>query len=380
MSQSLTAKIGETFAYLKSIHNYRYRETHDFVSGARVVIQGQEFINFSSNDYLGLASHPKIIQAAKQGLDKYGVGSTASSLICGYSQAHEQLEEILVEMTGQEAVLLFSSGYMANMACLSTLVTEKDSIFMDKLNHASLIDAGLISKAKLRRFPHLEYSVLARWLENDSNNVFIVSDALFSMDGDQAKLKELNELKLKHDAILMLDDAHGFGVFGNRGQGLVNQHADLLTATFGKAVGTSGAFVAASKAFIEYIIQAGRNYIYTTAISPAIACATIEALTLIQNETEHRENLEKNITYFKNSCEESEITISESNTQIQSLIIGEAEKSLLLSQKLKDKGLYVKAIRPPTVPENTSRLRISLSAAHTYDDINKLVSALKQSV
>lgn len=379
MSQSLRADIGETFAYLKSVHNYRQREVNQSVSGSRIQIEGQEYINFSSNDYLGLANHPKIIEAAKQALDKYGIGSTASSLVCGYSQAHKELEETLAEMTGRETVLLFSSGYMANMACLNTLATDKDSIYMDKLNHASLIDAARISQARLRRFPHLNTTVLSSWLEKDSNRKFIVSDALFSMDGDKADINILSKLKQKHGAVLMIDDAHGFGVFGDNGKGLVDdREVDLLTATFGKAVGTSGAFVAGDKEIIEYIIQAGRNYIYTTAIPPAIAVATIASLKLIKNESERREKLKENIAHFKKLGDEVGLELSDSETQIQCLIVGEAEKALMLSEKLKDKKIYVKAIRPPTVPENTSRLRISLSAAHSHNDIDQLTNALKE--
>ena len=348
-----------------------------------MLIDGRKVISFCSNDYLGLANHPAIKRAFIKGIEQYGVGSGAAHLINGHSRAHHQLEQALAEFTGYPRALLFSTGYMANIGVAQALLGRSDTVFEDRLNHASLIDGGLISGARLMRYQHKHYSELADKLAtHNSGEKLVMSDAVFSMDGDIADVKTLDDVCKYHDAWLMLDDAHGFGVLGEHGAGILSHsHIDpdevpIYMATLGKAVGTAGAFVAGSEDLIETLIQQARTYIYTTAQPPAIAAATLESLRIIKNEPEHRVQLHSNVAYFKNCAQQTGLALSESETAIQPIIIGDTEKTVEISQQLFEQGIQVTAIRPPTVPQGTARLRITLSAAHTHAHINQLVSAL----
>lgn len=350
-----------------------------------MVIDGRKLINFCSNDYLGLANHPEVRAACIRGIERYGVGSGAAHLINGHSRAHHDLEEALAEFTGYPRALLFSTGYMANLGIAQALLSRGDCVFEDRLNHASLIDAGLLSGARLMRYAHNDISDLdAKLATRKQGEKLVMSDGVFSMDGDIANLVELARCCQQHDAWLMIDDAHGFGVLGNNGKGALQycsvdtSEVPIYMATLGKALGTAGAFVAGSEDMIETLIQGARTYVYTTAQAPALAVATLESLRIMAQEPEHRERLQHNIDYFKRCAAQAGLSITNSDTAIQPLIIGDVDNTLRISQQLLDKGLQVSAIRPPTVPEGTARLRITLSAGHTQAHINQLVSALEQ--
>ena len=363
---------------------YRQRRTLDSAQSVRVVVNGKSCLSFCSNDYLGLANHPKLIEAFTQGAEQYGVGSGASHLVSGHSRVHQQLEEELAAFTGRERALVFSSGYMANLGIVTALVGKKDSVFEDKLNHASLIDAGLLSGARFQRYLHNDVASLDKHLDKiDSGNKLIVTDGVFSMDGDLAPLPELAALASKHDAWLMVDDAHGFGVLGKQGGGCAEQFAlsqqqlPILMATFGKALGTYGAFVAGSDALIDNLIQFSRSYIYTTALPPAIAAATRMSLKLLQEDSWRRDHLQQNILYFRSSAQALDLPLMASQTAIQPIVLGDNQRVLRVSQQLEVLGFLVGAIRPPTVPEGTARLRITLCADHSRNEIDQLLGALQ---
>ena len=371
----------------KQQHRYRHRRINQGPQQIEMQIDGKNIISFCSNDYLGLANHPLIKQAMIDGVKHYGVGSGSAHLINGHSQAHHQLEEELADFTGYPRALLFSTGYMANLGLCQALLNKNDSVFEDRLNHASLIDGGLISGARFQRYRHNDVSDLQQKLSKVSDKAgenLVLSDGVFSMDGDIAKLPELSSLCKKTDSWLMVDDAHGFGTLGKTGRGCL-QHFDLNSeevpiymATLGKAIGTAGAFIAGSEALIETLIQQARTYVYTTAMPAAIAEATRCSLKIIQSDNEQLHKLNRNIAYFKECCKQNEINIEASQTAIQPLLIGEDEKTIRISQQLFEQGLLVTAIRPPTVAKGTSRLRITLSANHHKKHIEQLIDTLKK--
>ncbi len=375
----------------KSENLYRSRKTLSSPQATEINVDGKVLTNFCSNDYLGLANHPDVIDACKKGIDLYGVGSGASHLVVGHSHAHHALEEELAEFTGRSRALLFSSGYMANVGTLTAIMTKKDNVFEDKLNHASLLDGGLFSGAKFKRYPHLDIARLSELLRQkpEVGNSFVISDGVFSMDGDCAKLPRLIDLTKSTQAQLILDDAHGFGVLGRKGGGLVEYYQNcgyyineenlpILIGTLGKAFGTQGAFVAGSEELIETLIQYCRPYIYTTAIAPALAEATRCSLQLVQEETWRREYLASLIKTFRESCQQLGYSLTESFTPIQGIILGDAGTSLKASKFLEEQGLFVSAIRPPTVPSGTSRLRITLSATHTEEQLQRLLDGFEK--
>ena len=353
-----------------------------------MIIDDRKVISFCSNDYLGLANHPQVKQAMVEAIGHYGVGSGAAHLVNGHSDAHHQLEEELADFCGYPRAILFSTGYMANLGLCQALIDRNDHVFEDRLNHASLIDGGLISGARLQRYLHNDVpslqKKLARLSGNDTEKL-VLTDGVFSMDGDIARLPELSALCRESDSWLMVDDAHGFGTLGETGKGclqyfsLTADDVPVYMATLGKAMGTAGAFIAGSEELIETIIQQARTYIYTTAMPAAIAEATRCSLNIIQKEPQHLQNLNDNIAYFKTCCSGAGLDIENSQTAIQPLLIGDDQKAINLSQTLFEKGFLVTAIRPPTVPEGTSRLRITLSASHTREHIERLVDALCQS-
>jgi len=369
---------------------YRHRRIIQSAQGRHTLIDGQRVLSFCSNDYLGLAAHPDIKQAGIDALDRYGSGSGSAHLVNGHSQLHHDCELMLAEFTGRDRALLFSTGYMANLAPGSALVGRNDSIFQDKLNHASLIDAAQLSAARLQRYQHNDLTQLNRLLEQSRTRKpqarrLIMADAVFSMDGDQADARGLAAIAQNTQSWLMLDDAHGFGVLGETGAGLCEQHnlgqqeVPILMATLGKAVGVSGAFIAGSEALIETLIQSARSYIYTTAFSPFIAAAVMRSIQIIRQQGWRREKLFELIDYFKQQVEARlECALMTSETPIQPIIIGDNHRALALSEQLFAEGLHVTAIRPPTVPRGTSRLRITLSAAHEKQDIDQLVGTLSR--
>ena len=369
---------------IKKQQLYRARQVIDGPQGARVTIDGQSYDNFSSNDYLGLANHPKIVTAFKGAVDDYGVGSGSAHLICGHSHEHHALEEELAAFTGRERALVFSTGYMANLGAIAALVSKGDEVLQDKLNHASLIDGGLMSGAKFRRYPHANLARLQQLLEQSSAaKKLIVSDGVFSMDGDQADIQTLAAVAEQSASMLMIDDAHGLGVLGETGagvlqqQGLNQQQVPILMATFGKSLGTAGAFIAGSNDLIEILIQRARSYIYSTAMPAAIMAATRVSLQLCQKDNWRREKLAALIAQFRRGAEQLGLTLMPSDTPIQPVILGSNQAVMQASENLKENNILVGAIRHPTVPKNTERLRITLSASHTEAQVERLLLVLE---
>ena len=372
-------------------HLYRKPRISESAQHPLMQIDGEKYLTFCSNDYLGLANHPDLINAFKQAADKYGVGSGSAHLINGHSIEHQKLEEELAVFTGRDRALLFSTGYMANLGTVNALLDRGDYLFADRLNHASLIDAGLLSKAKMKRYTHADVEALEKLYKNVSStqqadsftNSMILTDGVFSMDGDEAPLEDLATVAKKYQAWLMADDAHGFGILGKTGVGQLQQDnlsqddVPVLMATLGKAVGTAGAFVAGSEDLIEYLTQTARTFIFTTAMPPSIAAATRASLKGIAEESWRREKLNALINQFKQGAEQLGIELMPSNTAIQPILLGSTERSLKLSKALSDQGILVSAIRPPTVPEGQSRLRVTFSASHTDKQVEQLLTALE---
>ncbi len=365
---------------------YRSRRLIRSPQDIRITINGKKVLNFCSNDYLGLANHSELIATFQQAVNQYGVGSGSAHLICGHSTAHHALEEELATFTGRERALLFSTGYMANIGVLSALLGRGDGVFEDKLNHASLLDGGLLSGANFKRYLHKDINSLQqKFQRSKALKKIIVTDGVFSMDGDLAPLTELAMIAKQNEAALMVDDAHGFGVLGQTGGGLVEQLAltqndvPILMGTFGKAFGTAGAFVAGSEVLIETLIQKARSYVYTTAMPAAIAAATSASLKLLINESWRREKLQTLITQFKQGAKQLGLTLMASNSAIQPILIGDSQQAVAISQRLLKLGVLATAIRPPTVPKNKARLRITFSANHQPKDVTTLLNALEKS-
>ena len=329
-------------------------------------------VNFCANDYLGLKNHPQVIQAFKQGVDKYGVGSGASHLVSGHCQVHEELQEALADYTGQQQTLLFSTGYMANLGVFSGLKDELDWVLQDRLNHASMIDANHLIGLPLQRYLHNDIGSLEKKITKQSGAGIIATDGVFSMDGNRANITKISQIAKQSNALLYQDDAHGFGVFAPN----IPKHS-IYMATLGKALGTMGAFVAGDADLIDFLMQKSRTYIYTTAIAPALCAATLKSLALLQ-QGEQQQKLLNNISFFKQFAAALDLPIQKSNSAIQPLIIGNNEATMALSQKLLDAGFYVGAIRPPTVPKNTARLRITLNAEHSQSQIEQLLVQIKK--
>jgi 8-amino-7-oxononanoate synthase len=343
---------------------------------------GRELLAFCSNDYLGLAQHPQVSAALQRGAAEYGVGSGAAHLINGHSPAHQALEEELAAYLGRPRVLLFSTGYMANLAVISSLLGRGDWLLQDRLNHASLLDGAQLSRARLKRYAHADLADLQRRLgEIGSGELMLASDGVFSMDGDLAPLPQLQQLCQQHQAWLLLDDAHGFGVLGSgRGTpvhfGLALEDNLIQMVTLGKALGTFGAAVAGSEELIESLIQQARPYIFTTATPPALAEASRAALRLLAAEEWRREHLQRLIRRFRQGAHQLGLPLLDSPTPIQPLLLGSEERALSWSQALEQAGILVTAIRPPTVPPGSARLRITLSAAHSPEQVDRLLDAL----
>jgi 8-amino-7-oxononanoate synthase len=361
---------------------WRKRRVLETPQGARVKVDGREYIAFCSNDYLGLAAHPQLIEAAREGAARHGVGAGASHLIAGHSTAHRELEHRLAAFVGLPRALLFSAGYLANIGVVTALIGRGDAVFADRLNHASLNDAALLSRAEFKRYPHLDLAALARLLSaSAARRKLIVTDAVFSMDGDIAPVPALLSLAERHAAWLLLDDAHGFGVMGPQGRGTLAHFGAasprvVYMATLGKAAGVSGAFVAGEAIAIEAFVQRARSYIYTTATPPLLSVALMKSLDLIRDEEWRRERLQQLIALLRQRLKPGRWRLAPSSTAIQPLVIGDNEEAVAVSERLARDGLLVPAIRPPTVPQGTARLRISLSAAHTLQDVERLAASL----
>ncbi|MEO1767011.1 8-amino-7-oxononanoate synthase [Thiobacter aerophilum] len=368
---------------LKAQGLLRERRILESAQGAHVRVDGRDYLAFCSNDYLGLASHPALIDATCRGAAQYGVGAGASHLIVGHSEAHHKLEGALAQFLGLPKALLFSTGYMANLGIVSALAARNDVVLADKLNHASLNDAALLCRAQFLRYTHLDLKQLERALAAArGRRKLVVTDAVFSMDGDIAPVPELLALCERYDAWLILDDAHGFGVLGEAGRGVL-EHFGLsdpriiYMATLGKAAGVFGAFVAGAEPLIEALIQRARTYIYTTAFPPLLATALLASLHLFSEEGWRRGRLRELIAYFKTHLGTARWRLLPSDTPIQPLVVGDNETAVRLAEALRARGILVPAIRPPTVPKGQARLRISLSAAHSKEDVRRLCEALK---
>jgi len=398
----------------------RQRRTLDSPQSPHIVVDGKPYLSFCSNDYLGLANHPQLITALQQGAAQYGVGAGAAHLVSGHSALHHRLEQKLAAFVNKPAALLFSTGYMANLGAVQALVGKGDTVFADKLNHASLNDAMLLSRAGVKRYRHNDMAQLAALLEQtQAGRKLVITDAVFSMDGDLAPLPELLALCEQHDAWLLVDDAHGFGVLGEQGRGSLfnfkspptpllqrggrlsetvstasavaippplqrgvggdlNSPRIIYMATLGKAAGVFGAFVAAEQVVIDTLINHARSYVYTTATPPALASAVLESLLLIGQGDALREYLRKLIAQLRSGLAGLPWKLMPSDTAIQPLLIGDNQAALALSEGLRERGIRVAAIRPPTVPQGTARLRITLSAAHSAADVTCLIEALHE--
>ncbi len=380
---NIDAALQQALTERRAADLYRQRRTVTSPQQTQLTVNGKQLLSFCSNDYLGLANHPQVKAAFQRSVDQYGVGSGASHLVNGHSAEHHALEEELATFTGRPRALLYSTGYMANIGTVNALLGRNDAVFEDKLNHASLLDAGLLSGAQFQRFKHNDVDHLeARLQKSEAPRKLIVVDGVFSMDGDTAPLPQLAQLADAHNAWLMVDDAHGFGCLGANGGGcaeyfgLTPDQLPILVGTLGKAFGTFGAFVAGSEALIETLIQFSRTYVYTTALPPAVAAATRASLKLLQEESWRRTHLQALITQFRQGAADIGLTLMDSLSPIQPVMLGSQAKALAVSQALEDRGFWVSAIRPPTVPAGTARLRVTLSAEHSSEQVAALLQAM----
>ncbi len=376
--------LASRLAERRAAHLYRHRPLLETPQQPEVTVDGEPLLAFCSNDYLGLASHPEVIRAMRQGAERWGVGGGASHLVMGHSTPHHELEEALAEFTGRPRALLFSTGYMANLAAVTALVGQGDTVLEDRINHASLLDAGLLSGARFSRYLHNDAESLAKRLDKAAGDTLVVTDGVFSMDGDLADLPALCATAKARGAWMMVDDAHGFGPLGATGGGIVEHfglgmaEVPVLVGTLGKAFGTAGAFVAGSEELIETLIQFARPYIYTTSQPPAVACATLKSLELLRSEGWRREHLNRLIARFRAGAAEIGLTLMDSPTPIQPILVGSSERALKLSAALRERGILVGAIRPPTVPAGSARLRVTFSASHSEAQLERLLAVLAE--
>ena len=370
---------------LRSHQLFRTRRIVESPQDREIVVDGRTLLNFSSNDYLGLAADPRIAEAFQEGIRTWGTGSGASHLISGHTAAHHALEEELAAFVERPRALLYGSGYAANVGVINALLSVGDQVFEDRLNHASLLDGGWISRADFHWFEHRDIQQLQCLVAERANlpcRRLIVSDGVFSMDGDQCHLDELIALAQRSDSWLQIDDAHGLGVYGEHGKGTVDparystQDVPVLIGTLGKSFGTAGAFVAGEEALIETLIQKSRNYIFTTAMPAALAFATSRSLEIVKYESWRRDRLKSLVRRFQEGVRTLNLPVPESSSPIQPLVLGDTHTTLSVSRSLEDQGCFVVPIRPPTVPVDTSRLRITFTAAHSEEDVDRLLNAL----
>jgi len=385
----------EKLSNQKSKSRYRQRvcvqqtNTNESDCNGQIIVEGKQYINFSSNDYLGLNNHPKINKAMQEGVDRYGLCSSSSSLVTGFHYAHQALEDKICQWVNKPKCLLFSSGFAANLALFQALGQEGCQFFLDKLSHASMIDGAFSSNAKVKRFSHNNTDQLSNLLSlSKSNNKLIASEGVFSMDGDKAELHKLENLAQKHNSWLYLDDAHSIGVIGEQGQGSSSflnsgsdkeNHSNIIMATLGKAIATSGAFLACDENLHDYLINFARHYIYSTAISPALAWATIKSIELIQQEQWRRDKIIELSDLLMKSLDNT-IEVLPSDSSIHAIILGDEQKALNVSKRLKKQGIWLTAIRPPTVAAGKSRLRVTLCANHNHNDIKHLAHCLNEAL
>ena len=384
MLVDLTASINDELEQRKDSGLFRKRELIESSQGPLVDIDGQQYLNFSNNDYLGFANNDDLKECMIEAVRSYGIGAGSSQLLVGHSSVHKDLETRLSHFLKRDAALVFSTGYQANLSIASVLIDTDTIVLQDKLNHASLIDAAVLSKGKLIRYKHNDTEHLKALLQKyKQHKLVLMTDGVFSMDGDYAPLIEIADLCKQYNAVLIVDDAHGIGVLGRTGAGLLEElgltqeQVPLLVGTFGKSFGASGAFIAGHDLLIEMFVQKARTYIYTTALMPAVAATMCLAIEKNIDGDELRKRLRRLIDHYKQSIINNGLSPSSSKSHIQPFVIGEANRTMDVSRLLKNKKILVPAIRPPTVPKGTSRLRISLTASHTIDQVEKLVQSIK---
>ncbi|OTA16457.1 8-amino-7-oxononanoate synthase [Xenorhabdus vietnamensis] len=375
-SDSLSRRLAER----RGTSLWRNRQVHQGSDGRLLFTSDSQYLNFSSNDYLGLSRHPQIIAAWQQGAQQYGVGSGSSGHVTGYTVAHHALEQQLAEWLGYSSALLFISGYAANQGVIAALMEKEDRIIADRLSHASLMEAAMQSPAQCRRFLHNNMESLQQHLAKVcAGKTLVVTEGVFSMDGDCAPLESIAQQAKSTSSWLMVDDAHGIGIHGDEGRGscwMKNVKPEILIITFGKAFGLSGAAVLCDEQTAEYLLQYARHLIYSTSMPPAQAAALSEAVRQIRAGDELRQRLQNNIRYFRREAQQLPFVLMNSETAIQPLIVGDNERCISLSHVLRQKKVWVKAILPPTVPPDGARLRITLTANHTQHDIDTLLEAL----
>lgn len=387
--------IDDELERLKGEGLYRELKVVEGPQGNRVKINGKEVILLSSNNYLGLASHPELKKAALSAVEKYGCGSGASRLVSGNMELHERLEERIASFKGIESALLFNSGYTANVGVISSICGRGDIIFSDRLNHASIIDGCLLSGAEIKRYPHKDIDALERFLKSSppsspftkrgvrgGRKRLIITDGVFSMDGDIAPLNDIIEVAKQYSAFVMVDDAHATGVLGKNGKGTaehlgVDDGIDIVMGTFSKALGSFGGFVAVPKEMREFLINRARSFIYTTSLPPPVIASSIAAIGIAEKGQDLRSSLWKNADYLKNGLKEMGFDIMESQSQIIPVFIGNEDRTMEMSRMLFEEGVFVQGIRPPTVPQGKSRLRVTVTAAHTDDDMNRSLEAFE---
>ncbi|MEW6991572.1 aminotransferase class I/II-fold pyridoxal phosphate-dependent enzyme [Colwelliaceae bacterium 6441] len=371
--------ITEQLNQQKNAYRHRQRQCITQQNGSTIVIDNKSYLNFSSNDYLGLNKHPDITLAFQEGVDKFGSSSCSSSLVTGYNYAHQALESTICDWLNKPKCLLFNSGFSANYGVLNALANEQTQFWLDKLSHASLIDGALSGKAKVKRFLHNDYRQLNTLLSKRSlSNNLVISEGVFSMDGDKADIDQLQNIAHKNQAWLYIDDAHSIGVVGDKGRGSSeNLNVDIIMATFGKAIATSGAFVACDDALHDYLINFSRHYIYSTAISPAIAWATKKSIELIQKEQWRREKIVELSHVFSSTLNDN-VNMIPTSSSIHAIVLGSEKSALEITEKLKNNGIWLTAIRPPTVANNTSRLRVTINSNHNVNDIKQLAENINK--
>ncbi len=384
LRKELDTSLSQELTAIKSAGRYRFLRNIETAQSPRVTLDGREVVLMCSNNYLGLANHPRLTEAAKKAIDCYGTSASASRLVSGTMTLHKKLEEAIAKFKGTETALIFNCGYMANVGIISSLLGPGDVAFSDELNHASIIDGCRLSRAKVVVFPHKDMNALENLLRNEKGRRrMILVDGVFSMDGDIAPLPEMVELAEKYGAWIMVDEAHATGVLGERGAGTVEyfgltKRVPIQMGTLGKALGGFGAYIAGSKILREYLINKARSFIFTTALPPADMAVALEAIRLMQEEPERRQRLHHNVKIFVDGLSSMGFDVTNQGTAVVPVIIGPEDKTMQMSEMLLKHGVFVAGIRPPTVPPGTSRLRVTLMATHTEEDLSLALDAFAQ--